>query len=84
MLAGVAGGLAEYLGLDATVVRFGFVAASVLLLGGIGGPILYLAAWALIPEQGTEASIASGAMQSRPWEKWACGGATGGSSGATA
>ena len=47
MVAGVASGLAEHLDLDVTAVRFGFVAASLLLLGGIGGPILYLAAWAL-------------------------------------
>jgi phage shock protein PspC (stress-responsive transcriptional regulator) len=71
MVAGVASGLAEHLDLDVTAVRFGFVAASLLLLGGIGGPILYLAAWALVPEEGKADSIASGTWEAKPWEDWA-------------
>ena len=51
MVAGVAGGLAEYLDVDPVAVRIGFVVAS-FLLGGIGGPILYLLMWAVVPEQG--------------------------------
>ncbi len=74
MVAGVAGGLAQQLDLDVTAVRFGFVAASLLLLGGIGGPLLYLAAWALVPEDGKESSIASETLQAKPWEGW--GGST--------
>jgi phage shock protein C len=50
MVAGVAGGLAEYLDADPAAVRIGFVALS-LLLGGVGGPILYLLAWAILPEE---------------------------------
>jgi phage shock protein PspC (stress-responsive transcriptional regulator) len=47
-LAGVCGGLAKYLNLDATVVRVIFVALA--LLGGAGIPI-YLAMWLLVPNQ---------------------------------
>jgi phage shock protein C len=50
MVAGVAGGLAEYFDVDPAAVRIGFVAVS-LLLGGVGGPVLYLLAWAILPEE---------------------------------
>ena len=55
MLAGVAAGLADYLGVDATLVRIGFVLLA--FLGGAAVPI-YLACWLLIPEEGSEQSIA--------------------------
>jgi phage shock protein PspC (stress-responsive transcriptional regulator) len=55
MLAGVAIGLADYLDIDPTIVRIGFVALS--LLGGLAVP-LYLAGWLLIPEEGTDLSVA--------------------------
>ncbi|MBO0841122.1 MAG: PspC domain-containing protein [Sciscionella sp.] len=49
MLAGVCGGIAEYFGVDATIVRLAMVIATVL---GIGAPVLaYLACWLLIPER---------------------------------
>ena len=70
MVAGVASGLAQHLDLDVTAVRFGFVAASLLLLGGIGGPLLYAAAWALVPEDGKANSIVSGTLEAKPWENW--------------
>jgi len=50
-IAGVLGGLAEYLGVEATALRVGFVLASVMFLAGFGGLIVYAAAWALIPEE---------------------------------
>jgi phage shock protein C len=50
MVAGVLGGMAEYLDVDPAAARIGFVALS-LLLGGVGGPILYLLAWAILPEE---------------------------------
>jgi phage shock protein PspC (stress-responsive transcriptional regulator) len=68
MVAGVAGGLAEYLDVDPVAVRIGFVAAS-LLLGGIGGPIIYLLMWAVVPEEGKTTSIASDALKSNPWRQ---------------
>jgi len=55
ILGGVAAGLSEYLDIDICVVRIGFVALG--LLGGIAIP-LYLAGWLLIPEEGTDSTIA--------------------------
>lgn len=55
VLAGVAGGLADYLDVDVTVVRIGFVALT--LLGGIAVPA-YLACWLLIPEEGSDGTLA--------------------------
>lgn len=49
MIAGVCGGLAEYFGLDATVVRVGYVLLSVLGLGT--GLIVYVILWLVIPER---------------------------------
>ncbi|HTT89396.1 MAG TPA: PspC domain-containing protein [Acidimicrobiales bacterium] len=66
MVAGVAGGLAEYIDVDPVAVRIGFVVASI-LLGGIGGPIIYLLMWAIVPEEGKTSSIASDALKSTPW-----------------
>lgn len=61
MLAGVAGGLARYLDVDATLVRIAFVILTV--VGGAGVP-LYLAAWLLIPEDGADQSIAASFLDS--------------------
>jgi len=55
MLAGVAGGLADYFDVDPTMVRIGFVALA--FLGGLAVP-LYLAGWLLIPDEGAEESLA--------------------------
>lgn len=57
VVAGVAGGLADYLDLDPSLVRVGFVLLSV--FGGIGLPV-YLACWLLIPEEGADAAVADG------------------------
>jgi len=56
MLGGVAGGIADYLNADVTVVRV--IIAALTLLNGVG-LALYLAAWLLIPEDGEEQSIAA-------------------------
>lgn len=61
MLAGVAAGLARYVGIDVTVVRI--VLAVLAIVGGAGVPI-YLAGWLLIPDEGAEQSIASELIQS--------------------
>jgi phage shock protein C len=45
-LAGVCGGLAQYLNVDATVVRVVFIVLAV--LGGAAIPI-YLAMWVIVP-----------------------------------
>jgi phage shock protein PspC (stress-responsive transcriptional regulator) len=62
MLAGVAAGIANYLDVDVTAVRI--ILAVLAVVGGAGVPI-YLLAWLLIPEEGSEQSIAGGFLQSR-------------------
>jgi phage shock protein PspC (stress-responsive transcriptional regulator) len=62
MLAGVAAGIAQYLGADVTAVRI--ILAVLTIVGGAGVPI-YLAAWLLIPDEGSEQSIVGGFLQSR-------------------
>jgi len=61
MIAGVAAAIAAYASLDVTVVRV--VLAVLCVVGGIGVP-LYLAGWLLIPEQGTDSSIAADLLHS--------------------
>ncbi|KAF1084464.1 DNA-binding transcriptional activator PspC [Sporotomaculum syntrophicum] len=48
MLGGVCGGLAEYLGVDATLVRIGYVLLSV-VSAAFPGILIYLIAWLVIP-----------------------------------
>ncbi len=48
IVAGVAGGIAKYLNVDASIVRV--VTALVVLFTGIG-PFLYVAGWLLLPEE---------------------------------
>ena len=61
MLAGVAAGLARYFGVDATIVRIAFVVLTV--VGGAGIP-LYLAGLLLIPDEGSDQSIAGALIDS--------------------
>ena len=61
MLFGVASGLARYFGLDATIVRIAFAVLTV--VGGAGIP-LYLAGLLLIPEEGSDQSIAGSFIES--------------------
>ncbi len=69
-IAGVLGGLAEYLGVKPGVVRVGFVVLSVWLLAVGGGVLLYALAWAFVPEQGTGRSVAQDAFGGTPWDRW--------------
>ena len=50
-LAGVCGGLAKYFDIDPTLVRVIFV---VLAFFGLGGAIIYLLLWVLIPKEPTD------------------------------
>jgi phage shock protein PspC (stress-responsive transcriptional regulator) len=61
MLAGVASGLARYFGVDPMIVRIAFVVLTV--VGGAGIP-LYLAGLLLIPEEGSDQSIAGAIIES--------------------
>jgi len=49
MIAGVCGGLAEWLGWDPTVVRVVYVLGSV-LSAAFPGTIVYIILWALMPQ----------------------------------
>jgi phage shock protein PspC (stress-responsive transcriptional regulator) len=55
MLGGVAVGLADYFDVDPVLIRVGFVVLA--FVGGLAVP-LYLAGWALIPDEDTDTSIA--------------------------
>lgn len=50
IIAGVAGGIAKYLGVDASIVRI--ITAAVVLFTGVG-PLLYIVAWLILPEENT-------------------------------
>ncbi|MDJ0962109.1 MAG: PspC domain-containing protein [Acidimicrobiia bacterium] len=58
VLAGVAAGIAQRANISVGLTRLGFIIAS--LFGGFG-VLLYLAAWALMPEEGVEEA---------PAERW--------------
>jgi phage shock protein C len=49
MVAGVCGGIARMLGMDAALVRLLLVAAT--LLGFGAGAVIYLVAWLVVPEE---------------------------------
>jgi phage shock protein C len=50
-IAGVCGGIAEYLGVDVTFVRTAWVVLSIVPGAVIGGVIAYLLAWLVMPER---------------------------------
>ena len=56
MVAGICAGLAEYFGLDVTLVRVIVTVVSV-ITGGTGA-LAYLVAWMIIPGEGEKTSIA--------------------------
>ena len=60
VVAGVAAGLARYLGVDVMIIRLAFVVLTI--FGGVG-IALYLAGLLLIPEEGSEVSIASSLIE---------------------
>jgi phage shock protein C len=55
IVAGVCAGLADYSGIDVNLVRLAFAVATI--FGGLG-ILVYVIAWAIVPEEGEEASIA--------------------------
>lgn len=62
MLGGVAGGIADYFGIDPVLVRLAFVALT--LLGG-AGPIGYVIAWIVVPEEPEDGVDAGGGRSRR-------------------
>ncbi|MGO8862964.1 MAG: PspC domain-containing protein [Acidimicrobiales bacterium] len=63
ILGGVAAGLAKYFALDVTYVRVGLVVLT--LFAGASVP-LYLAAWVLVPEDGSDVALADGFLPYAP------------------
>ncbi len=49
-IAGVCAGLADYFGLDPTVVRVGYILLSILSVG-FPGMLVYVILWLVIPER---------------------------------
>lgn len=49
MIAGVCGGLAEYFGIDVTIVRL--IAVALLLPGGLPGFLPYIIMWIVVPSK---------------------------------
>ena len=60
-IAGVCGGIAEYLDVDPTIVRLIWVALSVVPGGFVGGAIAYFLAWIIIPKPPAFASASADA-----------------------
>lgn len=56
MVAGVREGVADYFGIDVTLVRA--IVAVVSVITGGAGVLAYLAAWVIIPGEGEKTSIA--------------------------
>ena len=62
VLGGVCGGLARTIGIDPLVVRVAVVA---LTLAGGTGVLLYVLAWLLLPEEGSDSSLARAAVSDK-------------------
>jgi phage shock protein PspC (stress-responsive transcriptional regulator) len=65
-MAGVCGGIAEYLDVDPTIVRLVWVALSVVPGGFVGGALAYVLAWIIIPKAPAFATTAAVAAQASP------------------
>lgn len=50
-ISGVCGGIAEYFGVDSTLIRLAWVLLTICSLG-LGGVIAYIIAYAIIPQHG--------------------------------
>jgi phage shock protein PspC (stress-responsive transcriptional regulator) len=62
IVAGVCTGLADYVGIDVTVIRLAF--AVLTIFGGFGA-LLYVVAWAIVPEEGEKESIVEGLVHKK-------------------
>lgn len=61
MIAGVAAGIADYFDVDVTLIRVIIVVTAI--MGGFG-LILYIVMWILVPEEGSDRSIADDVVDS--------------------
>ena len=66
VIAGVASGIAAFLGIEPWIVRIGFI---VLVPFGGFGALAYLIAWLLVPVEGTDRSLATAVVR-RPPSGW--------------
>ena len=55
LIAGVCAGIGDYFGIDANVIRIVFAAVTIFSVGV--GALVYLVAWAVLPEEGEKSSI---------------------------
>lgn len=62
MIAGVAGGIADYFDIDATIVRLILVGIALVTMPAI--PLAYIVAWIIIPEEGK--AVATGSAEGLP------------------
>jgi phage shock protein PspC (stress-responsive transcriptional regulator) len=62
IVAGVCTGLADHFGVDVNIVRLVF--AGLTIFWGLGA-LLYVVAWAIIPEEGEDTSIAESFVNKR-------------------
>ena len=65
-VAGVCGGIGEYLGIDPTIVRLGFVALSLLAGGGLA---VYIIAAIIMPEREARHTAAENTVNTLEYEK---------------
>ncbi len=63
MVAGVCAGIGNYFGIDPNIVRVLFAALTIFSIGA--GALVYLVAWAVVPEEGETSSIAEGYLNKR-------------------
>jgi phage shock protein PspC (stress-responsive transcriptional regulator) len=63
MVAGVCAGMAEYFGVDVTLVRV--IVAVIAVITGGAGILAYLVAWAIIPEESEKTSTAENLVGSK-------------------
>jgi phage shock protein PspC (stress-responsive transcriptional regulator) len=65
VIAGVCAGLADYLGVDVVLVRLLWVVLSIFPGAIVGGVIVYLAAWVIIPEGSASAEVPNSSRLTR-------------------
>jgi phage shock protein C len=63
LIAGVCAGIGDYLGVDANVIRIVFAALTIFSVGV--GALVYLVAWAVLPEEGEKSSIVENYMNKK-------------------
>jgi phage shock protein C len=64
IIAGVCGGIGEYLDVDPTVIRVVWVVLTIISVGA--GILAYIAAWLIIPEEETPVESAANVAEPAP------------------